>query len=140
VIALLFVDKDYSTLLSAMETQLKIKIKCNHFIKIKMFVPYCWWGLYIGWNICGIVCIDGLTIQPPSALTSAGCDWRYCPYDNGIVVGHNWIFVGIGFGGGGGGDGQVLSISYLIKSVKNSCKKETNLDEKICNHLNHLHL
>jgi hypothetical protein len=53
--------------------------------------------------------MDGLTIQPPSALTSAGGDWRYCPYGNGIDVGHNWIFGGIGFNDDddGGEDGQV---------------------------------
>ncbi len=74
-----------------------------------MFIPYCWWGLNIGWNICGIVCIDGLTIQPPRELTIPGDGWRYWPYDNGIDVGHNGIFIGIEFDDGG--DGQILSIN-----------------------------
>ncbi len=116
MIALLFVDKDYSTSMMIMEIQLKIKSK--YFIDSNFCLPYCWWGLNIGWNTCGIVvCIDGLINQPPRELTIVGGDWWYCPYDNGIDVGHNGRFVGITFvddGIGGEGDEQVLSIHMNI--------------------------
>lgn len=71
----------------------------------------------MGWSSCGMFCIDGLIIQPPRELTSAGDGWRYCPYGDGIDVGHNGRYVGIEFvddddddgSGTRGGDGQLLS-------------------------------
>lgn len=66
------VDKDDSTSMWIMEISLKDIDKIS---LMKKKLPYCCWGLNIGWNIWGI---DGLTIHPPTEFI---IDWRYSsPY------------------------------------------------------------
>ena len=84
-----------------------------------VFLPYCCWGLYIGWISCGI---EGLTILSIGICNRWLTWWKVCRFGGGV--------------GKREGDGQLLSIHRTKRSMND--EKDFSRDQWIPDQLHYL--